>query len=1160
MYLAQDEVVICKDPGKAGLQPMNKGNEGSSRPRRPASDTTVSVTEWLRSLGLAQYASAFAENAIEWQILPKLSGDDLKEIGIVAVGDRRRLLEAISALPAAESTMPAPTLPAAAAERRQVTVMFCDLIGSTALSLRLDPEELSAVIRGYQARVASVIPRFGGFIARYVGDGILIYFGWPEAHEANAERAVRAALAVVDALAQAPVLTEPLQVRIGIATGLVVVGEPIDTDEGPQQIAIGETPNLAARLQNLAGPNGIVIDAATHRQIGGFFKFRDLGTNALKGLPNPVSAWEVLEEAAVESRFEALHAEMMTPLVGRHEELELLQRRWLRARSGEGQVVLLSGEPGIGKSRLMVELEQRIAAETHVSLRYFCAPHYQDSPLRPVIARWEHSAGFAHGDGAQEKLRKLETMLLPGETSTEDLALIADLLSVPTEGRYPKLEYSPQRKKQKTIEALNRWLAGLARTNCVLMLFEDAHWTDASTLELLETTIDQLVELPILLVVSFRPEFSAPWIGRAGVSLIALSRLDRSESAALAARVIREHALTVALLDRIVTQTDGVPLFIEELTKAILEDAVISSIPPMSAAVPATLHASLVARLDRLGPIAKEVAQVGAAIGRDFSYELVAAVVQRSAAELDQALSRVVDAGLVFQRGAISQATFSFKHALVRDAAQSTLLRAARQQLHARIAEALEAHSPELMDIRPEVLAQHCAEAGFVEKSVAYWGKAGRISVARSAMSEATAQFRKALDQLALLPNNRERQWQELEFLSAMGTALMAAKGQAAKEAGDAYTRARELWELLGSPSQFLHVPYGQSTYLMYRGELDRAMRLDQDLLHLGYQHNDSAVVMIGHYSCGRTQMYAGEFLSSRLHLEEMLALYDPLSHRSLVERGRFHLQPLSQAYLGIVLFCLGFPDQALARSSAAIVTARQQAHPPSLAVILVLDTRLHLLIGDNAVVDERAAQLVAVTTEQGFSFWRAQGAIYRGWVKVKNGDVMEGISLLRSGSAAHRATGAETVGPYFNGLLASAYEISGQIEEALAQLDDALQIIERTGERWFEAELHRHKGQLLLGRGHTKPAEDLYRKALGVANEQQAKLWELRAAASLARLLRDQGRQVEARNLLAPVYGWFTEGFNTRDLKEAKALLDELTGTFDSTATADCLADPRTS
>ena len=1103
----------------------------------------MNVADWLRTLGLGEYEAAFRENSVTVDLLPNLTPEDLKDLGITLVGHRRRLLAAVAALSVggSEATSETEATLPDTAERRPLSVMFCDVIGFTGMSLRLDPEELSAVIRGYQARVAATIPRFGGFIARYVGDGILIYFGWPEAHEANAESAVRAALAVIDALAQTPVLTEALQVRIGIATGLVVVGEPIYSDEGCQQTAIGETPNLAARLQNLAGPNGIVIDAATRQQIGGFFKFRDLGTIALKGLPNPVPAWEVVEEAAVESRFEALHAETMTPLVGRQEELDLLQRRWERARSGEGHVVLLSGEPGIGKSRLMVELEQRIGAESHVSLCYFCSPLYQDSPLRPVIARWEHAAGFAHGDGLQEKLRKLEAMLLPGGTSAEDVALIADLLSVPTDWRYPKLEYSPQRKKEKTFEALNRRLAGLARTNVVLMLFEDAHWTDASTLELLETTIEGLAELPVLLVVSFRPEFSAPWIGRPGVSLLALSRLDRSESAALAARVIPEHPLTVASLDRIVTQTDGVPLFIEELTKAVLENAVISKIPSMSAAVPATLHASLVARLDRLGPIAREVAQVGAVIGRDFSYELVAAVVQRSAAELDRALGRVVEAGLVFQRGAISQATFSFKHALVRDAAQSTLLRAARQRLHARIAETLEAHSPEMMDTRPEILAQHYAAAGVVEKSVAYWGKAGRISVARSAMSEATAQFRKALDQLALLPDSRERQWQELEFLSALGAALMAAEGQAAQEAGDAYARARGLWEQLGSPSEFLHVPYGQSAYLMFRGELNRAMRLDQDLLQLGYRHNDPAAVMIGHYSFGRTSMYAGEFVSSRSHLEEMLALYDPVSHSSLVQRGRFHLQPLSQAYLGIVLYCLGFPDQALAQSSAAIVAAQQLAHPPSLAVILILDTRLHLLVGDNAVVDERAAQLVAVTTEQGFSSWRVQGTIYRGWVKVKNGDMAEGISLLRSGSAAYRAAGAETVAPYFNALLAAAYEISGQIEEAAAQLDDALQIIERTGERWFEAELHRHKGELMLRLGHTEPAEDLYRKALGIAKEQQAKLWELRAAASLARLHRDQGRQVEARNLLAPVYGCFTEGFDTPDMKEAKALLEEL-------------------
>jgi predicted ATPase len=495
----------------------------------------------------------------------------------------------------------------------------------------------------------------------------------------------------------------------------------------------------------------------------------------------------------------------------------------------------------------------------------------------------------------------------------------------------------------------------------------------------------------------------------------------------------------------------------------------------------------------------------------------------------------------VFQRGTPPEAVYTFKHALVQDAAHGSLLRNVRQQLHAQIAEALETHSPDMMESQPEVLAQHYAEAGLIEKSVAFWGKAGRRSTARSAMAEAAAQFQKALDQLALLPDNFERQRQELEYFSALGAALTAVKGQAAPETGHAYAGARELWVQLGSPSEFLGVPHGQSTYHSLRREFDLAQRLDEELLRLSHQRNDSAGLVLGHHSSGRNLMSAGRFASSRSHLEEVLALYDPISHRSLIQQTAVHPQVASQAYLGIVLFCLGYPDQALARSNAAIAEARRLAHPPSLALSLTYGSRLLSLFGENAALDERADQLVAVAIEQGFPFWRALGTIYRGWVKVKNSDVAEGISLLRSGSAAYRATGAEMWMPHHIALMAGACEIAGQIEEALILFDEALQIVERTGERWLVAELSRHKGQLLLRQGHSEAAEELYRKALNIAEEQGAKLWELRAAASLARLRRDQGCHTEARELLAPVYGWFTEGFDTGDLKEAKALLDEL-------------------
>jgi predicted ATPase len=562
------------------------------------------------------------------------------------------------------------------------------------------------------------------------------------------------------------------------------------------------------------------------------------------------------------------------------------------------------------------------------------------------------------------------------------------------------------------------------------------------------------------------------------------------------------------------------------------------ALPPF--AIPTSLHDSLMARLDRLAAV-RHVAQIGAAIGREFSYPLLGAVSRLAEDELQAALSRLVASELVFERGTPPDAVYSFKHALVQDAAHGSLLRSTRQQLHTQIAEALETHSPELIESQPELFAQHYAEAGLVEKSIAYWGKAGGRSAARSATTEAAAQFQKALDQLALLLDSPERQRQELEFRSALGAVLMVVKGYAAAETGKAYARARELWEQLGSPFEFLRVPYGQSLYHAVRGEFESVRRLDEDLLRLSRQRNDAGGLVLAHQSLGRNLMWTGRFAESRSHLEAALALYDPISHRSLVHQAGFHPQVVSQAVLGIVLFCLGFPDQALAQSTAATTEARSLAHPPSLAVSLATGVRLLSLVGDNAALDEQADQLVAMATEQGFPFYRAQGTIYRGWVKVKNGDVAQGISLLRSGSGAYRGTGAKAWIPHHIALVAAACEIAGQIEEAVTQLDDALRIAEGTGERGFSAELNRYKGQLLLRQGRTDTADELYLKALSIAREQEAKLWELRAAASLARLRRDQGRHTEGRDVLAPVYGWFTEGFDTPDLKEAKALLDSL-------------------
>jgi len=1095
----------------------------------------VDIAAGLHSLGLQQYEAGFRDNAIDAAVLPELTADDLRDLGVTLIGHRRRLLAAIAALGAEIPATSPPDAPVRAeAERRQLTVMFCDLVGSTELSARLDPEDLREVIAAYHRAVSETVAAFDGFVAKYMGDGVLIYFGYPQAHEDDAERAVRAGLGVIDAVGRLDVGSVGLQARVGIATGLVVVGDLIGEGSAQEQSVVGETPNLAARLQALAEPGTVVIPAGTRRLVGDLFEYRDLGAVDVKGIAGEVPAWQVLRQSVVASRFEALRGSTLTPRVGRDEEIELLLRRWARVNDGDGQVVLISGEPGIGKSRVIAELEGRLHSEPHTRLRYFCSPYHQDSALYPFIDQLGRAAGFARDDTPAARLEKLETLLARAEPRDEDVALVADLMSLPASKRRPLPNLSPQRKKERALEALIRQLEGLARRQPVLMVFEDAHWIDPTSRELLDLTVERVRSLPVLLIVTFRPEFQPPWAGQPQVTMLALNRLDRRDRTALVAQIAGSNALPNEVIEQIAERTDGVPLFVEELTKSVLE----SGVSPVG--IPTTLHDSLMARLDRLASV-RLVAQIGAAIGREFSYPLLHAVSRLPDDELQAALARLVASELVFQRGMPPDAVYSFKHALVQDAAHGSLLRSSRQQLHAQIAEALEAHSPELMDTQPELLAQHYAEGGLAEKSAGFWGKAGQRSVARSAVAEAAAQFQKGLDQLALLPDDPKRQRQELEFYSALGAVVRAVKGQGAPEVGQAFARARELWDDLGSPSEFLRVPYGQSRYHVYRGELDLALRLDEELLRLSRQRNDSAGLVLGHTTLGLNLQFAGRLASSRSHLEAAVALCDSIPHSSLIHQAGIHPYGSAHPFLGIVFFCLGFPEQASARSSAAIAEARRLDHLPTLASSLTANARLLALIGDNVALDERTDQVLAVSTEQGFPFWHALGTLFRGWVKVKNGTLTEGISLIRSGLTAYRATGSEGNIFHYTAFLAAACGIAGQIEEALTLLDDALQIVERTGEHWFTAELNRHKGQLLLQQGHTKAAEELYRKALSIGREQEAKLWELRATVSLARLRRDQGRRAEARDLLAPVYGWFTEGFDTPDLKEAKALLDEL-------------------
>jgi predicted ATPase len=993
----------------------------------------------------------------------------------------------------------------------------------------------------YRRACRKAIEQAGGFVARYLGDGVLAYFGYPRASEDDAERAVHAGLALRDSVGRLrDDLGRPMQARVGIASGLVLIGDLVAGGAPHDHDVVGETPNLAARLQANAEPNSVIISGETRRLIGQLFECAQVAAQPLKGFAMPVESWRVVRRSEIVDRFRALRS-AETRLVGREQETDLMVGGWESAKIGNGRVVLISGEPGIGKSRLVEALLGRLEPDQHVRLRYFCAPNRQDSPLYPVIAQLERAAGIRSEDAAGEKLTKLEAMLSRATDNLGDAApLIAELLSIPTEGRYPPMELTPQKRREKTLQALTAQLEGLSSLP-TLLVFEDAHWMDATTLELMSMAVERAPELRLLVLVTSRPGFAPPWLERSHVTRIHLDRLPRQESADLIASLTRDMALPEVTVEQIIKRTDGIPLFIEELTKVLVERG--GAVPP-EREIPATLRDMLTARLDRMGA-AKEVAQVAAVIGNEFSARLLADVAPVAEDRLNAELTKLVEAELLFDQGDLPSTVFRFKHALIQDAAYQSLVRSSRQHYHRKIADTLRERFPEAAETQPEILAHHYANSDRREAALPHLKAAAEKSMRRSANPEAIAHLAKAKELLGLLPEGPERLQQELELQLAIGTPLIATKGFAAPEVGAAYARAREICELAGQAPQTYPVRWGLWVFYTARAEHRTAQQLAEWCRAMGEAENDQNLRMLAHHAAGVTLSALGQHQDALHELEQAIAIHDPEKHAATAFAFGQDSGVVCRSQAAFSLWFLGYPDKAKRMNEEAVALAERIKHPYSLAAALDFSAWVDQLRGDSEAAQRHAEQAIAISAQHDFVFWLLTGMILRGWALAVRGQVDEGLPLLMQAFQGYQQTGAGILQPYYKALLADVYSRVGKETEAFRLLDEAEAAVNANDERWWEAELYRLKGELTLRRGSSEDlpsddsgAEAYFHNARRVASGQGAKSLELRAVTSLGRLWMQQGKVSEAKRIVGETQAWFSEGLDLLDFQEANSVL----------------------
>lgn len=1101
----------------------------------------TTVREWLAGLGLERYADVFDAADIDWEVLPEIADADLRELG-VTLGHRKRLLKAIQKISAQSVTeaaeKPTSTSEAVGAERRQLTVMFSDLVGSTALSRRLDPEDLRDLMGRYQDAVASVVAARGGHVANYVGDGVVVYFGWPRADEDQSAQAVRAGLAVIEAVQR---LIDPdekrLAARVGIATGQVVVGELVSQMTRQTDAISGDTPNLAARLQGIAGAGQVVIEATTKRLVGGAFELTNLGSHDLKGIGEAVEVWRVESERIVESRFEAAHGGALTGLVGRANELGLLLDRWETVTDGEGQVVVLSGEPGIGKSRLSQALHDSIGE--HIRVRHQCSPYHTNSTLYPAIQQLQHAAGFTREDPDDVKLDKLETLLAKGsDDPAKDAPLIAGLLSLAGEERYGALDLTPQQIKQSTLDVLIAQLLHLSRRQPVLFLCEDAHWIDPTSLELLEQSAPRIRQSRILMLVTHRLGWHSPFGRHAHVTSLQLNRLGRNDAAEIVRALIGARAPD-DVINPIVERTDGVPLFLEELTHSMIE----VGLDAKSNEIPATLQALLSARLDRLGSVAKEVAQSGAIIGRDFRQDLVTAVADMPTREVDAALERLVQSELVFRTGSPPDTTYSFKHALIQDAARQSLLKSKRQQLHAKVGQTIIAQSSTIANTEPELLAFHFTEAGLLDEAIEYWQRAGERAVQRSANLEAIDHINTALELLATMPRDRSRAERELRLLTLRSPAQMVTKGRASDDLAATLERARHVAKDIASPEYLVPATIGLWLLNMTRGAFDKAVELTQELFTLARKGEDDGLLLQAYHAAWTTSFFTGDFENVERHVLSATELYDPKRHgdHRFIYLGH---DPMicAQSLRSIAVWMLGYDDQALNLAGAAIDAAESLDHPPTLVHALTQAGNLHVLRQDPDTAAALAERLSSISSELNMAPGIVQADCVAGWAQTYDGEIETGLARLQRGIDKWKSTGALIHMPIRLSMLADGFNMLGNFSEARKLNSEAIRMAETTGENWYSSVLYWQRGNLFLSDAQDhETAEVAFEKSLAIAREQSAKLMELRAGTSLARLWHAQARTRQASDLLTPIIAFFTEGCDAPELAKAKALLEEL-------------------